>query len=224
MTSSLGSHANIGFVIQARLGSSRLPGKALLYFGGTTVLGYLINSLLDNGVADTHLCVATSDSPSDDVLSSYVADLGLSSVRGSESNVLERFQNVADATDFDHLVRLTGDNPIVDPLLINYCIERHLASNVALTSTRLIQDEEIIRYVPKGLSVDVMRTAELLSIDTLTCSPYEQEHVIPFFFKKFDFHVVKDYETYVRTHSIDTLQDYTDALVLQKKLISNELA
>ena len=197
-----------GYVIQARLGSVRLPGKALLYFRGTTVIEYLINSLVMRGIQKNSICVTTSLSKLDDVLASYICELGVKVVRGEEENVLKRFQKVISETGFENIVRLTGDNPLIDIDLVSYCVSKHKQSRVALTTTREIKNERVTRYVPKGLSIDVINSDSLLSIDSAKCSTFEIEHVIPYFYENFPVLVIKDYIIHSDERSIDTIQDY----------------
>lgn len=198
----------LGFVIQARLGSHRLPGKALLYYSGSTVIGYLINSLIENGIKKESICVATSRSHIDNVLANYINGIGIKVVRGDEKNVLSRYQKTAYDTGFKNIVRLTGDNPLIEPSLIHYCINEHLKADVALTTTRKIENRTVTRYVPKGLSVDVINSEALLSIDASKCDEYEKEHVIPFFFKNLNVKFIKDYVIKSEDMSIDTIEDY----------------
>ncbi len=198
----------IGFVIQARLGSHRLPGKALLYYGGSTVIGYLIDSLIDSGFKKESICVATSLSHVDNILVDYIKGIGVSVYRGDENNVLCRYQKAASISGFKNIVRLTGDNPLIDPKLIRHCIGEHLQADVALTTTRKIENKTVTRYVPKGLSVDIINSKALLSIDASKCDEYEKEHVIPFFFNNLDVKFIKDYIVKSDDMSIDTIEDY----------------
>lgn len=200
---------DVGFVIQSRLGSTRLPGKALLYFGGTTIIGYLIKSLINCGVDKKYLCIATSTSPIDNLLTEYIEHLGYNVIRGDEENVFSRYQKVASETGFKHIVRLTGDNPLINFDLIKHCIKKHLQSNTALTTTRDIKGDQITRYVPKGLSVDVISSKALLSVDDKKLDSYEAEHVIPTFFESFEVQLIKDFVVEDEDRSIDTIDDYS---------------
>lgn len=198
----------VGFVIQARLGSTRLPAKALLYYRGTTILGYIIQSLLDCGISPNLICVATSTSRLDDALNSYLTEIGCQVFRGSEDNVFSRYQGVAFQTGFKNMVRLTGDNPSINTELLMHCVKLHLRNKSALTTTRKIEGTRVIRYVPKGLSVDVINSDFMLSIDNTELNKFEMEHVIPIFFKKSNVQLVKDFSISTSDSSIDTLDDY----------------
>jgi spore coat polysaccharide biosynthesis protein SpsF (cytidylyltransferase family) len=197
------------FVIQARLGSTRLPGKILLSFWESTVLGTLVDCLLAFGVPKKNIVIATSDNPLDDLAAHYAKGLGLQVVRGDETNVLERYQLAGLSHPAKNIVRMTSDNPLPDGRLIEYCVCRHERDRPDLTSTRVISpDGKIVRYVPKGMSVDIMNKDSLLEIDVSKCSAFEREHVIPFFYSSRRVSVVDNFITNRPDLSIDTLDDY----------------
>jgi spore coat polysaccharide biosynthesis protein SpsF len=101
-----------GIILQARLGSSRLPGKALLTIAGQTILEHCLRRLMFAGVAPVVL--ATTDRPEDQALSDIAERLGASVFRGDTDDVLGRFVAAADAFGFESIVRATGDNPGTD--------------------------------------------------------------------------------------------------------------
>ncbi len=201
-------HQKIGYIIQARLGSKRLPAKALLYYGGTTILNYIIKSLVENGVKKELVCVATSTSVIDDVIENYVTQLGYKVIRGDEDNVFRRFQTAAKETGFENMVRLTGDNPLINTNLVAHCVKKHIEAKAKLTSTREVNGTKIKRYVPKGFSVDVINSLELLSVNSADLTAFEAEHVIPYFYNNFEVQLIKDFKIQNTESSIDTLADY----------------
>jgi spore coat polysaccharide biosynthesis protein SpsF (cytidylyltransferase family) len=101
-----------GIILQARAGSSRLPGKALATIGTQTILEHCLRRLMFAGVAPVVL--ATTRRPEDDALESVARALGAGVFRGDATDVLSRYVNAADAFGFDTLIRATGDNPGVD--------------------------------------------------------------------------------------------------------------
>jgi spore coat polysaccharide biosynthesis protein SpsF len=101
-----------GIILQARLGSSRLPGKALVTIAGQTILEHCLRRLMFAGVA--HVVLATTDRPEDQQLVDVAQRLGASVFRGDAANVLGRFVAAADAFGFESIVRATGDNPGTD--------------------------------------------------------------------------------------------------------------
>src|SRR5438132_7244820 len=103
----------IGAVVQARMGSTRLPGKVLLPIAGRPLLDHVVGRLsqLRNKVLAV---VATTDTSTDDVISERCGYLGVECFRGSEHDVLDRYVACARAYGLDHVVRLTADNPFTD--------------------------------------------------------------------------------------------------------------
>lgn len=104
---------NIGIIIQARMGSTRLPNKILkVFYGGKTLLDTVIGNLQKTGC--TKIVVATSVNPNNDELESYLHERNISIYRGSEGDVLSRFIGAAEANGIDGIVRICSDNPFLD--------------------------------------------------------------------------------------------------------------
>jgi spore coat polysaccharide biosynthesis protein SpsF len=101
-----------GIILQARFGSSRLPGKALATIAGRPMLEHCLRRLMFAGVAPVVL--ATTQRPEDDALEAVAKSLGAGVFRGDTNDVLGRFLSAAEAFDFDTIIRATGDNPCVD--------------------------------------------------------------------------------------------------------------
>ena len=104
---------NIGIIIQARLGSTRLPRKILReFYGGKTLLETVINNL--RKVKDAQIIVATSVNPNNDELEAFLVERGITVFRGSEDDVLSRFIGAAEENDIEGIVRICSDNPFLD--------------------------------------------------------------------------------------------------------------
>jgi spore coat polysaccharide biosynthesis protein SpsF len=101
-----------GIILQARFGSSRLPGKALATIGHKTILEHCLRRLMCAGVAPVVL--ATTSRSEDDALEAVARSLGVGVFRGDTKDVLGRYLSAADAFGFDAIIRATGDNPCVD--------------------------------------------------------------------------------------------------------------
>jgi spore coat polysaccharide biosynthesis protein SpsF len=110
-------------IIQARMGSTRFPGKMLARLAGRPLLWHVI-SRMRMAVSLDDLVLATSDAAGDDILAMFAKGLGLAVVRGPEDNVLERFVIAAEARRADVIVRINGDAPLVDPLLTDKLVTR----------------------------------------------------------------------------------------------------
>lgn len=115
----------VGVVIQARMGSNRLPGKVLKEIAGKPLLDHVLGrlTLLQYPV---EIVVATSNLAQDDVIASYCDQKGVAVFRGSETDVLDRYYQCACENQFGHIVRLTADNPFTDMEELQRLIEYHL--------------------------------------------------------------------------------------------------
>jgi len=162
-------------VIQARMGSTRLPGKVLADLGGRPMLQFMLERLRRLPVSE--LVVATSTEPGDDAVAALGATLGVRVVRGPEHDVLARFEQALEAHPAEHVVRLTGDCPLADPEVIVATLELHHERHADYTSN------VIPRTFPKGLDVEVARAEALRVAAAEAEDPAEREHVMPFLYR-----------------------------------------
>lgn len=166
--------------IQARMRSIRLPGKVLRLLGSKPVLDHVVRRARVVGAA---VAVLTSDQTSDDAVASHAARADIPCFRGPEEDVLERFRRATTYFGADPIVRLTADNPFIDPAVITACIAWHQHGRHELSSTReLVRAEVVRRTAPLGMSVDVIEAAALVRAARQARAPWEREHVIPVFF------------------------------------------
>src|SRR5579863_6109788 len=108
-------------VVQARMGSSRLPGKVLMPVAGKPMLWHILHRLGQCRSVDS-IAVATSTDPRDDAIEKFCVEEGVACVRGPLQNVLERYRLTADQTGAQTLLRVTGDAPLIDPGIIDYLV------------------------------------------------------------------------------------------------------
>jgi spore coat polysaccharide biosynthesis protein SpsF (cytidylyltransferase family)/aryl-alcohol dehydrogenase-like predicted oxidoreductase len=108
-------------VIQARMGSSRLPGKVLMPVAGKPLLWHILHRLAQCRTVD-RIAIATSTEARDDAIAEFCADAGVVCVRGPLQNVLERYRLAALETGAQTLLRVTGDAPLIDPGLVDYLV------------------------------------------------------------------------------------------------------
>ena len=163
---------HVAVILQARTGSSRLPGKVLADLGGRPMLAFLVERLRHCQAVDT-IVLATTYQPEDDALVALGSSLGLRIVRGSEQDVLARFALAAESTDAPVLVRITGDCPFVDPALLAEIIAIFQQQDVDYLSNCLPPT------YPDGLDVEVFRRDTLLRAQRECTDPAEREHVTP---------------------------------------------
>lgn len=158
-------------VLQARMSSTRLPGKVLMPILREPMIVRQIERVARSRRID-RLVVATSDQPGDDILAEAIRKEGIAVHRGSLDNVLERFIGTLDAHPADHVVRLTADCPLADPDLIDATIDLHLSSGGDYAS-----NSPDGAAWPKGLDVEVMTAQALRRAADEADSPEAREHV-----------------------------------------------
>lgn len=169
-------------VVQARMGSSRLPGKVLADLGGRPVIDRVVTRLRASALVD-EVVIATSTAPADDALEEWARDSGTGIVRGDEFDVLDRFHSVLDLFPAaDHLVRVTGDCPLIDPELVDEVIRLHLGSGADFSANRLPPPAH--RTTPVGLDVEVARRDALETAWRMATEPADREHVMPFLYRE----------------------------------------
>ena len=163
-------------VIQARTGSTRLPGKVLADLGGKPMLRFMVDRLEDLN-AD-RLVVATSDLPNDDRVEAVAEAAGVGCVRGPEQDVLGRFALALRSYPADTVVRMTADCPLIDPSVVNELIELFRRTGADYASNSLV------RTYPVGLDAEVLTAAALETADHEAVDPVEREHVTPFIYRR----------------------------------------
>lgn len=162
-------------VVQARMGSTRLPGKVLADLGGRPMLEFLLHRL--RGVEHVDVVVATSDLPRDDAVAAVATAAGVGVVRGPEADVLARFGLALDRHPAAHVVRITGDCPLTDPEVVRSVVDLHLEREADYTCNVLP------RTYPKGMDVEVIAAHALRTALAEAVDPPEREHVTPFLYR-----------------------------------------
>lgn len=160
----------VNAVIQARVGSTRLPGKALADLGGRPVLEWVVRAARAAGQVD-EVIVATSTLPDDDMVADLADSLGVAVVRGSEDDVLSRFVAALDAHPADALVRLTADCPLLDPTLIDA-----IAGAWAAAPTHDYVSTVLVRSLPRGMDVELVTAQALRAVDRMATG-HDRVHV-----------------------------------------------
>ncbi|HUK99984.1 MAG TPA: glycosyltransferase family protein, partial [Nitrospirota bacterium] len=160
-------------ILQARVSSTRLPGKVLKPILGRPMLLLQIERIKRATQID-RLILATSADPSDDPVEKLCLEHNISCYRGSLNDVLDRFYQAAMPLHPDHVVRLTGDCPLADPLVIDQVISFHRQGNFDYTSN------VVEPSFPDGLDVEIFRFSCLEEAWKEAALPSQREHVTPF--------------------------------------------
>jgi spore coat polysaccharide biosynthesis protein SpsF len=165
-------------IIQARLGSLRLPGKVLEPIGTKSVLELVI-SRLRRAKSINQIIVATSHEKSDDYLAAYCDMLGIPVVRGSESNVYSRFQRAIQDFSPTNVLRVTADCPLVDPELIDKLWEKFYEDNLdycAIATGAAMAKTHLNRF-PDGFDAEWIHSDVLLRLGSKMLNKRDLEHV-----------------------------------------------
>lgn len=162
-------------IIQARMSSTRLPGKVLLPLAGIPMLGR-VHARLARASGLSCILVATSQTASDDALADYCHRHAIPCQRGSLDDVAGRLLTCAQMQGATAFLRISGDSPLIDPMIVDQAIALHAAHNADLTTN--VQT----RSFPKGQSVEIIRTAALASAFPLFRDAQDHEHVTRYFY------------------------------------------
>jgi spore coat polysaccharide biosynthesis protein SpsF len=165
-------------ILQARMSSTRLPGKVMRPVLGEPMIARQIERLR-RAERLSGVVIATSTNAEDDVIAAEAARLGVGVHRGSLDDVLGRFVGALAAHGAPKaFVRLTADCPLADWRLVDACIAAHERSGADYTNN-------VAGWTfPKGLDVEVCQTAALMQADREATSPYDREHVMPYLYAR----------------------------------------
>lgn len=170
-------------IIQARMGSSRLPGKVLKDIAGKPMLGRVVERTQKAKMID-EVVIATTLDTSDDAVAEFCCSVRIQCFRGSVFDVLDRFYQAARSFTADIVVRLTGDCPLLDPELIDKAIVELESNNLDFAANRLPPPWK--RTYPVGLDVEVCTFAALERAWKEAEKPFEREHVMPYLYDEKD--------------------------------------
>ncbi|MGB0853560.1 MAG: aminotransferase class III-fold pyridoxal phosphate-dependent enzyme [Pikeienuella sp.] len=161
-------------IVQARMGSSRLPGKVMREVGGQRVIDLLLRRLGQAQEVD-EIVLATTVRPIDTPLAEHVAAQGFRVVRGSEDDVLSRFVTAADEAQADIVIRITGDCPLVMPELVDAAMRRYHAE----PTLDYLSNTEPPTY-PDGFDLEIFPAKNLRLMAERAKDDFDREHVTPY--------------------------------------------
>lgn len=157
-------------IIQARMGSTRLPGKVLLPLNGRPVLEYVVRRC-SAATAVENVVVATSEMPDDDAIENWCKENDVPCVRGSSDDVLGRYLLAAEKYPCANIIRITADCPLVDPGIVDSILTLHHATDADYTSN------VVPPTFPVGFDVEVVKASVLKKIGNLAKLKSHREHV-----------------------------------------------
>jgi len=167
-------------IIQARMSSSRLPGKVLLDIAGEPMLARVVTRT-SRATSVHQVLVATTTDASDDPVAACCDSMGISHTRGSLYDVLDRYYQAASLSKADVVVRITGDCPVIDPVLIDDCVNTLLEGSFDFTCNRL--PPPFTRTYPIGLDTEVCSFSSMKKAWSEAKENFHREHVMPFIYE-----------------------------------------
>lgn len=168
-----------GIIVQARMGSTRLPGKVLMEIKGRPVLWHVVNRLKYCKSID-RIIIATTTEKIDDAIEGFCRHNAIDFYRGSENDVLDRFYKTAERYKIDCIVRITSDCPLTDPVLIDEIITYYNQNHYDLVANLTLDDSG--RTYPRGLDVEVFSFERLKDAFMNAQTQFEREHVTPYMY------------------------------------------
>lgn len=194
-------------IVQARMGSTRLPGKILKEVLGKPLLEYQVERIRWVKLAD-EIVIATTLNDTDRVIVDLCDRLAIPHFRGSEQDVLRRYMEAARAFDADVVVRLTSDCPIIDPEIVDRVIRYYFDHTLEFDYV----SNTLSRTYPQGMDTEVFPFSVLEEAFQEATESYDREHVTPFIYRH-DHRYRLCNVAYPENHShhrwtVDTLDDY----------------
>lgn len=169
-------HRKIAAILQARMGSTRFPGKVLSDLAGKPLLTHIVERIRATEKISA-IILATTTNPDDAELAIFAAKNGIYCYRGEVDDVLARFYGVAKQYKIDTIIRICCDDPLIDPFMLNDLLEMHLQTKSDYTST------SHVRTFPMGVEAEVFNYDVLEKAFNLADKKYEREHVTPYFYQ-----------------------------------------
>ncbi|MED1642045.1 glycosyltransferase family protein [Brevibacillus agri] len=208
-----------GVIVQARMGSTRLPGKVLLNLNGQSVLSHVVERCKQISRVD-EVIIATTNEKRDDPIVNEASKLGVPFYRGSEEDVLSRYVEAANLFQLDVIIRVTSDCPLIDPTVSSEIVEHFFALPMKDYCSNTLE-----RSYPRGLDTEVFSIDVIKKTNKEASLKYQREHVTPYIYEnRHLFNVMsikseKDYSRYRWT--LDTQEDWVLIEEIYSKLHTN---
>jgi spore coat polysaccharide biosynthesis protein SpsF len=201
----------IGCIIQARMGSIRLPKKVLMLLDGVNPTLHYVLQQLEYSNLINQIVVATTNNDDDDKIINYLKKINTNFFRGNQDDVLDRYYQCAKKFSFSIIIRITADNPLIDPTLVDLMIKEFQKGNYDYMTN------SIPRTFPYGTEIEIFSFGSLEKAWKNAKKDSEREHVTPYFYANpnlFRTYNFKNSEnlSYLRW----TLDEYGDLLLIQK--------
>ncbi|WP_346887107.1 glycosyltransferase family protein [Clostridium sp. UBA1056] len=206
-------------IIQARMGSTRLPGKVMKNIFGKTVLEHVVDRLRKSQLLND-IIIATTIGECDNKIAEEAERLSVNCYRGSENDVLSRYYNAAKENGSEIVIRITSDCPVIDPRIIDSMLERFI--ELYKNNEIDYMSNTLERTFPRGLDAEIIPFEILEKAYNEADKQYEREHVTPYIyqnpetFKLIGFKNPINYSEYRWT--LDTPEDFEVITRIYKEL------
>jgi spore coat polysaccharide biosynthesis protein SpsF len=203
-------------IIQARMGSSRLPSKVLKPVMGKPLLGWMLDRLSGCNKLDD-IIVATTTHDNDDVIEKFVNDYGRQVYRGSQEDVLDRYYRAASIHQADVIVRITADCPLLDPIIVDEMVTRFTHLDLDFLSN----SEPLPSAWPDGMDVSIMSFEALSMAWRDSIKPSDREHVTFYFWNNLNLFKCKREDHNPDLSRYRLTIDYQEDFDLLRKIIEH---
>lgn len=200
--------SRIACIVQARMGSTRLPGKILKEVAGKPLLEHLINRLKKAATIDD-IIIATTTSQDDNQVVDFVKSLGISWHTGPEDDVLARYVGAAEKFGADLIIRITSDCPLIDPVTLDKVVSFYKMNNYDYVS-----NTRKLTY-PRGLDTEVFSMEALQKADRMAVDQPDREHVTLYMYQHPDQFSIANVEAEPPLNRpdlrlcVDTMEDFS---------------
>ncbi|WP_425448038.1 cytidylyltransferase domain-containing protein [Dethiothermospora halolimnae] len=204
-------------IIQARMGSTRLPGKVMMNLCGKTILAHVINRVKQSKLID-EIIVATTCKEKDDAIKDESKKNGVKVFRGSENDVLSRYYYASKENGGDTIIRITSDCPLIDPYLIDEMLDFYIKNDYDMV-TNATKDLSLRTY-PRGLDTEIFSFENLKDAFNNANKLNEREHVTPYLYKNSERTYYYRNNTDYSNHrwTLDTIDDFKLIKEIYEKL------
>ncbi|TAM37193.1 acylneuraminate cytidylyltransferase [bacterium] len=208
-----GINKKVGIIVQARMGSTRLPGKVLMKLvDSESILGYLLKRLSGCSFVDK-IIVATTTNPKDDILERWLKKRKQDFYRGSEDDCIKRYYKAADKFGLDIVIRITSDCPFILPDIVDEMVKYYLFN---MKDIDYLSNRQATNF-PEGTDVEIFTSKMLQEAQQEAKLKEEREHVNNFFLNRptryriryYNHNLRRDYSRFKL--SIDTAEDLKKA-------------
>lgn len=199
-------------IITARMNSKRLPGKSMMNIDGKPLIGHVIDNIKMIKEIKS-ICLATSTISEDDIIENYCIKNNINVFRGKLNNVFDRFQKITQICKENKIIRISGDSPLINPMLIKQIISFSKNKNFDIC-TNLFP-----RTFPKGQSVEIINANTLLKINQKLLSNKEKEDVTSFFYNNSRKFKIINFSNDVNLNNINFSVDTNSDFIKIRKLM-----